>query len=281
MDDHQFSQLLDRFNLSWEGYRKVRKGVKKRVVRHMHRLGCRNLEEYFYILNDNSEALRDVELLITVSISRFFRDRQLWLVLEEEIIPDVIKRNSKKINVWSAGCAQGQEVYSFKILWNRFKNKSDGLRQLQLWATDINPDYLNKAMEGVYRESNLKGIPEEIKNAYFSPSEDKSLYFITNHLKKDIKWETYNLVREPPPEEKFQIIFLRNNLLTYYRQEIKEPAFLKVISSLDKGGFLVIGTHEKLPVQVRTLLQFKGYHYIFQLGDQCGMKQEPRGVIYN
>ncbi len=281
MDDHQFSQLLDRFNLSWEGYRKVRKGVKKRVVRHMQRLGCRNMEVYFHVLDNNPEVLREVELLITVSISRFFRDRQLWLVLEEEIIPDLIKRNSENVSVWSAGCAQGQEVYSFKILWNRFKNKSDSLPQLQLWATDINPDYLNKAMEGAYRESNLKGIPEEIKNTSFLTSKDKSLYFVANHLKKDIKWETYNLVRQPPPQGKFQIIFLRNNLLTYYRQEIKKPVFLKVISSLDKGGFLVIGTHEKLPVQTRTLSQFKGYHYIFQLGDQCGMKQEPRGVIYN
>ncbi len=267
MDDHQFSQLLDRFNLSWEGYRKVRKGVKKRVARHMQRLGCQNLEEYFYILNNNPEALRDGELLITVSISRFFRDRRLWLMLEEEIVPDVIKRKSKKINVWSAGCAQGQEVYSFKILWNRIKSKFDRLPRLQLWATDVNPDYLNKAMKGVYRESNLKGIPEEIKSVCFRASKDKSLYFIANHFKKNIKWETYDLVTQPPPEEKFQIIFLRNNLLTYYRQEIKEPAFIKVLGSLDKGGFLIIGTHEKLPVRNRTLSEFKGYSYIFQLSD--------------
>jgi chemotaxis protein methyltransferase CheR len=233
----------------------------------MQRLGCRNLEEYFHILNNNSEVLKEAELLITVSISRFFRDRRLWLILEEEVVPDIIKRNSNKVSVWSAGCAQGQEVYSFKILWNRFKNRSDRLPRLQLWATDVNPDYLNKAMEGVYGKSSLKGIPEEIKNAYFSPSEDKSLYFITDHLKSDITWETYNLVQQPPPEEKFQIIFLRNNLLTYYRQEIKETAFLKVINSLDRGGFLVIGIREKLPIQARTLSQLKGYSYIFQLSN--------------
>lgn len=267
MDDHQFSQLLDRFNLSWKGYRKVRKGVKKRAARHMQRLGCRNLEEYFHILDNNPEALREAELLITVSISRFFRDHRLWLALEEEIVPDVIKRNSKKINVWSAGCAQGQEVYSFKILWNKLKSRFDRLPQLQLWATDINPDYLNKAMEGTYIGSTLKGVPEEIKNTCFRTSKDKSLYFIADYLKKDIKWEAYDLVKRPPPEEKFQIIFLRNNLLTYYQQEIKESAFLKVINSLAGGGFLIIGTHEKLPIQTRTLSQFKGYSYIFQLQD--------------
>jgi chemotaxis protein methyltransferase CheR len=64
--------------------------------------------------------------------------------------------------------------------------------------------------------------------------------------------------------KKFQIIFLRNNLLTYYRQEIKEPAFLRVVDSLVAGGFLIVGTHEKLPLQTRTLSQFKRYSYIFQ-----------------
>lgn len=264
MDDRQFSQLLDRLDLSWQGYRKVRKGVKKRISRHMQRLGCRNLEEYFHILDNNSAVLREVELLMTVSISRFFRDRRLWQALEEEITPDVIERYSEKINVWSAGCAQGQEAYSFKILWNILESKLDKLPQLQLWGTDINPDYLNKAAEGAYIGSTLKEVPEEIKTTCFRASEDRSLYFIADYLKKGIIWEIYDLIREPPPAEKFQIIFLRNNLLTYYRQEIKEWAFLKVVDSLAGGGFLIIGTHEKLPIQTRFLLQFRHYSYIFQ-----------------
>lgn len=264
MDDRHFSQLLDRLKLSWKGYRKVRKGIKKRVLRHMQRLGCRNMESYFHVLDYDPQALRELELLVTVSISRFFRDNRLWLVLEDEIIPELIKRGNKELNVWSAGCAHGQEVYSFKILWNRFKEKSDRLPRLKIWATDVNPDYLNKASEGAYRESSLKGIPEEIKSIYFRLSKDRSLYFIYDHLKSDITWETYNLVRQPPPAKKFQIIFLRNNLLTYYQQEIKKPAFLKVISSLDRNGFLIVGTHEKLPIRSHSLSQFKEYQYIFQ-----------------
>ncbi|MBE9570655.1 MAG: hypothetical protein IMF11_08510 [Proteobacteria bacterium] len=264
MDDRQFSQLLDRLDLSWQGYRKVRKGVKKRISRHMQRLGCRNLEEYFDILDGSPEILREVELLMTVSISRFFRDRYLWQALEEEIIPDVIERYSEEINVWSAGCAQGQEAYSFKILWNILESKLDRLPQLRLWGTDINPDYLSKAMEGVYIGSTLKEVSEDIKTTCFRASEDRSLYFIADHLKKGIIWETYDLIKEPPPAKKFQIIFLRNNLLTYYRQEIKESVFLKVMDSLAGGGFLIIGTHEKLPIQPRFLSQFRRYSYIFQ-----------------
>ena len=264
MDDHQFSQFLDRLDLSWQGYRKVRKGVKKRISRHMRQLGCLNLDEYFRALNSDPEILKEVETLMTVSISRFFRDQHLWEALEEEIIPDIISKYSEKINVWSAGCALGQEVYSFKILWAILESKFDKLPQLRLWATDINPDYLSKAMAGVYIGSTLKGVPEDIKATYFRTSKDKPLYFIADHLKKGIRWETYNLVRQPPPVKKFQIIFLRNNLLTYYRQEIKKSAFIKVVNSLTGGGFLIIGTHEKLPSQTRILSQFKSCPYIFQ-----------------
>jgi chemotaxis methyl-accepting protein methylase len=264
MDDYQFSQLLNRFELSREGYRKVRKGVKKRLARHMQRLGCRNLEVYFHILDSNPEVLKEVELLITVSISRFFRDHHLWRVLEEEIIPDIIRQNREEINVWSVGCAQGQEVYSFKILWNMLENKVDRLPWLQLWATDINPDYLSKAMEGIYIGSTLKGVSDEIKADYFHTSKDKSPYFIADYLKEGIKWEVYDPIRQPTPLKKFHLIFLRNNILTYYRQETKERTFFKVINSLAGGGFLIIGSHEKLPVQTRSLSQFKRYSYIFQ-----------------
>jgi chemotaxis methyl-accepting protein methylase len=61
------------------------------------------------------------------------------------------------------------------------KTRFDKLPKLQLWATDVNPDYLNKAVEGAYIESTLKEVSEKIKAAYFRASEDKLLYFITDH----------------------------------------------------------------------------------------------------
>jgi chemotaxis protein methyltransferase CheR len=53
MDDRQFQQLLDFLRLSWRGYRKVRKGVKKRVTRHMHELGWRNMKDYLKNLEED------------------------------------------------------------------------------------------------------------------------------------------------------------------------------------------------------------------------------------
>jgi len=87
MDNQQFCQLLRHLGLSWTGYRKVRKGVKKRIARHMQDLGCRNVSAYLVELDRRNDARLDCERLMTVSISRFFRDRKLWETLQKNILP--------------------------------------------------------------------------------------------------------------------------------------------------------------------------------------------------
>ena len=86
MDDHQFRRLLHHLGLSWTGYRKVRKGVKRRISHHMLRLDCPDMAGYLHVLERNTETKAECKRLMTVSISRFFRDRRLWDLLQEEIL---------------------------------------------------------------------------------------------------------------------------------------------------------------------------------------------------
>jgi chemotaxis protein methyltransferase CheR len=68
MDDKLFLQLLEYLGLSWQGYRKVRKAVKKRVCRHIQGLGCCNMREYLEQLQRSEEVRRQCELMMTVPI---------------------------------------------------------------------------------------------------------------------------------------------------------------------------------------------------------------------
>ncbi|MBW1837857.1 MAG: chemotaxis protein CheR, partial [Deltaproteobacteria bacterium] len=70
------------------------------------------MEAYLSELRMNKEARQECEQRMTVSISRFFRDRQFWQTLATEILPDRIQNEKKTFKVWSAGCASGEEVYS-------------------------------------------------------------------------------------------------------------------------------------------------------------------------
>jgi len=263
MDDLQFRQLLDYFCYSWAGYRRVRKGVKKRINRHMHQLGCRGVDEYLHILARDEEVRKECECLMTVSVSRFFRDRMLWKILEDHIVPEIISENTEKIKFWNAGCACGEEVYSMKMLWETLRSRFDSMPNIEVWATDINPVYLRRAREGIYFISSIKEVEQNLREIYFIFQEDKNLFRINPLLQKGIFWKVHNILQNFE-ENNFQIIFLRNNLLTYYRDEIKQPAFQKVVNSLAQGGFLIIGSHETLPFESNTLVPFHDQPSIFK-----------------
>jgi chemotaxis methyl-accepting protein methylase len=263
MDDHQFCRLLDRFGFSWSGYRKVRKGVKKRITKHMNDLGCYNLKAYLAELDKSDEVRKKCELLLTVSISRFFRDREFWRFLEQKYLPDLIEKNIEKINVWSAGCACGEEVYSFKIVWDCLGNRLGHLPKLEIIATDINPVYLEKARAGIYSSSSLKEVTTEFQSVYFIKRKGKKSFEVNASLKRDVIWKTHHILSDPPGS-KFDIIFLRNNVLTYYEDPLKKKAFRIILDSLAPHGLLIIGAHESLPFQPKDLTAVSPHPFVFR-----------------
>jgi chemotaxis protein methyltransferase CheR len=264
MDDHQFVHLLKRFGLSWQGYRKVRRGVKKRIIRHMQQLGCRGAEEYLSALEQNPELRRQAELLFTVTISRFFRDLNLWQTLEKQVLPAVIVQGSQTVRVWSAGCARGEEAYSFKIVWERLRERFERLPELELWATDIHPAVVEMARAGVYPISSLKEVPQPWRIAYFR-AVNPSTYAVKDFLKQGIVWKVHDLLCDEPPQTGLHIIFLRNNLLTYYEGALQSASLDRILQCLAPGGFLITGAHEKMRLRGRLRLVPTGSAPVFQL----------------
>jgi len=214
-------------------------------------------------LEKNPELRKQVEQFMAVSISRFFRDRYLWHILENHVLPMLLAGNPENIKVWSAGCACGEETYSFKIIWDVLQNRLARAPELEFWATDLNPEFLEKARSGIYSLSSLKELPAEFRSKYFNPVQG-NLFAVADWVKEGILWRTHNIVSDGPPLADFQIIFLRNNLLTYYRDELIKPALRRVIDTLSPEGFLIIGSHEKLPEGYPELRPFPHHKSIFQ-----------------
>jgi chemotaxis protein methyltransferase CheR len=263
MDSKDFALLLDRFSLSAEGYRKVRKGVQKRIVRHMHELHCPTIKTYMDRLDSDGDAERDARRLMDVSISRFLRDGPLWQTLEEEILPSLIAGHPGAVRVWSAGCALGQEVYSFSILWTMLATRTATVPPLELWATDVNPRYLARAMEGIYPAAALARVPVEARARLFRPAGKKS-FQVADELRQGIRWQVHNLVANHPPARDFHIVFLRNNLLTYYRDEIVNAALPAILDSLAPGGILVIGRKEHRPDFLKCFQSHAAVSYLLR-----------------
>jgi chemotaxis protein methyltransferase CheR len=263
MDDAQFRKLLEFLGYSWDGYRRVRKGVKKRIQRHMQRLGCRDIAAYLNLLANQADCRHECELLMSVSISRFFRDRHLWQMLENRWLPDIIKINPLQIKVWSAGCACGEEVYSFKIIWQRLKTRFDALPSLEILATDRHPQYIERARSGKYNRSSLREVAADVRCRFFESCRGSKQFILKKELKSDIHWEISELRKESPASI-FQIIFLRNNILTYCRQADQIRALESILNCLAPGGLFIIGCHETLPRASGALIPLAECPYVYR-----------------
>lgn len=263
MDDQQFRQLLSYLGFSWSGYRKVRKGVKKRISRHMQQLGCRNMAAYLKELDRDYQVRQRCEQLMTVSISRFFRDRNFWKTLEKKLLPDLIEKQPEKVKVWSAGCAGGDEVYSFMMVWDALKKKQMHMPQLEVLATDMNPEYLERARSGVYSAGSLKELSPQMRSLYFKKIGGKNFYAVEASIGHNVFWKIHHLLSDPPGSD-FDIIFLRNNVLTYYEDRLKKATFKKVFESLVPKGLLIIGSHEALPLETEDLVRLAPHPFVFQ-----------------
>jgi chemotaxis methyl-accepting protein methylase len=236
----------------------------------MQQLGCRSNEEYLSALEQNPELKQQAELLLAVSISRFFRDLNLWHNLERQVVPAVIGQGSETVKVWSAGCARGEEAYSFRIVWERLRERFERLPELEVCATDIHPAVLETARAGVYPVSSLKEVPEPWRVGYFTPV-NPSTYAVKDFLKHGIVWKVHDLLSDEPPQTGFHIIFLRNNLLTYYEGALQSASLDRVLQCLAPGGFLITGAHEKVNCESLRLLPYSHDPHVFQ-------KPEPNRV---
>jgi chemotaxis methyl-accepting protein methylase len=254
LDDDKFKQLLTYFNLSWSGYRRVRKGVKKRIRRHMRHAGCQDMASYMHCLSTKDHLRQECERLLTVPISRFFRDKRVWTVLSEAILPVLVCEEYEKISIWSAGCACGEEVYSFMIIWNQMKDVYGNLPALDMLATDVNPECLSRAQQGFYTASSLKNMCMDLRQQYLSSTPSHNHYRIRKKLFTGIKWNCRNVLSEFP-DTSFHIVFLRNSVLTYYDTPLKERALKHVVNCLSPGGFLIIGSNERLPESIPNLVR--------------------------
>lgn len=244
LSDTEFRLLLEHLDRPWAGYRKVRKGVKKRVRRHMADLGCSTIEQYLRVLTRRPGARAACEQCLRVTISRFFRDRQLWQTLAERILPDLVNRFAPPIRTWSAGCACGEEPYSLAMVWVELGRPA----ALDLVATDTGADCLARARTGVFGRSSLKHLPDRLRDRYFCPQKSGRQYLIRRHRLPSIRWQQHDLLGPPFEDGTFHLILLRNCLLTYYQGPGLLAAAARVMAALSPGGYLVTGTHETPPV---------------------------------
>lgn len=278
MDDRDFKNLLDHFGFSWDGYRKVRRGVKKRLRRHMQLLGCRSLADYLEAIQRQSVVRAEALRRLAVPISRIMRDGILWETLANAILPDLAARFGLPLQVWSAGCAGGEEVCSLVIAADRFRTACGLSRAvLAIWATDLNPACLLRARQARYPRSSLREVPTVAAARYFSARRGGRAWQFNPCAAATVSWQCQS-IEAAPRGLNFHLVCLRNSVLTYYAESCRVPVLEKVVRQLVAGGVLVVGSREGLPPGFNGLAPWSAalpYVFVRQSGRESDQAVAP------
>jgi chemotaxis protein methyltransferase CheR len=241
---------LPRLRLRWAGFRKVQGQVCKRLARRLAALGLENPAAYRSYLASHPAEWEALEHLSRVTISRFGRDRGVFEALSNVVLPRLarmaLREGSGIVSAWSAGCASGEEPYGLQAFWRLRVLPALGEDvRLRVLATDIDPRLLERARQGRYPASSLKDLPEDIRWQAFTPLAGGE-FLLREEFRRDVVFLRQDIRRERP-EGRFHLLLVRNLVFTYFEEGLQREMLDVLTEKLLPGGYLVVGTHEKLP----------------------------------
>ena len=242
--------VLVELGLNWAGDKKYL--LYARLQRRLQYLKLSTFRDYHdYLQNQNNGVeLQHLYNSVTTTKSGFYREKQHFEFLRQEIFPEMKEqmiRKRKKLRFWSEGCSCGEVAFNLAIEAHDFlgpKLTSGG--GLRILASDVNTAVLGSAEKGEYTVEQVSPVPVEFRNRYFNSGRglQKENYMIRMDIRKLIQFRHINLMAsEYPIATKFQLIFCRN-ILYYLSLDRREQLLNKLVSHLDDKGWLVLGITE-------------------------------------
>ena len=241
-------QTLPYLHLRWPGFRKVRAQVCKRIARRIQELDLSGLAAYRNHLRIQPAEWRVLDALCRVSISRFYRDKQVFRLLEQEYLPaladQAMAQSGGRLRIWSVGCAAGEEPYTLSLLWHFALAARYPSLCLQVLATDVDTTQLLRAREACYGYSSIKNLPENWRQEAFLQVRDK--FCLQRDFLKPVEFRQHD-VRDVIPDSDFHLVLCRNLVFTYFDAGLQQAFLDKLQRSMMSGGVLMLGVHERLP----------------------------------
>ncbi|MBE6052836.1 MAG: protein-glutamate O-methyltransferase CheR [Clostridium sartagoforme] len=210
--------------------------LNRRILSLMSRSGIGSLDEYKKILMVDKEQRERFLDFVTINVTEFFRNPELFFELQD-VIRDYSK-DKNKLKIWSAACSMGCEPYSVAMLINEI---SENLKA-DILATDIDTNILKKAQAGKYISAEMKNVSDTFKSKYFNKLNDN--YIINNKIKSMVTFKKHDLILDNYDKD-FDLIICRN-VIIYFKSDVKKEIFKKFSNSLKKGGILFVGATESI-----------------------------------
>ena len=225
---------LTKINLNAYKERQMKRRIDALISKH----GISGYEDYVQVLKTDKARFEEFVNYLTINVSEFYRNVDQWKVMENEIVPELIKKFGKNLKIWSAACSTGDEPYSLVMALSRHIP----LNMIRITATDIDKQVIAKAKVGLYSEKSIASVPDDLKKKYFTKV--GLSYQISDEIKSRVDFKEHNLLENNYPKD-YDMIVCRN-VLIYFTEEAKDEVFRKFYQSLKPGGILFIGSTEQI-----------------------------------
>lgn len=232
--------------------------MKRRIDTLIGKNGLSQYKAYVDLIKKDKDKFEEFVNYLTINVSEFYRNPEQWELLEQSVLPDLFQKFGKRIKIWSAACSTGDEPYSLVMLMAKFIP----LEQVEIIATDIDKQIIEKAKAGLYTDKSLKGLPKEFVQKYFEKINDKT-FAISEAVKSRVRFQQHNLLKDEYPKDCHLIVC--RNVMIYFTEEAKKEIYLNFNRSLKKEGVLFVGSTEQM-VQPKAL-GFSSMHSFFYKKD--------------
>ncbi|WP_367872816.1 chemotaxis protein CheB [Luteolibacter sp. Populi] len=215
--------------------------ILRRIARRMQVNNCSDLGAYLaYLRNHPGETTALLQDLL-ISVTNFFRDREAFAAVEA-IIPSLFKDKgpNDQVRVWVAGCATGEEAYSFAILLSEYAARLEAPPQIQIFASDIDETAIETARVGCYPETIMADVSEERLRRFFS--KESGRYCIRRPVREMVIFALHDLLKDSP-FSRLDLVSCRN-LMIYLNREAQARAFEIFHFALVQDGMLFLGSSE-------------------------------------
>lgn len=234
-------QVSNQSNIDFRPYKTST--ILRRIVRRMAVTHVRTIGEYADYLKMYPEEVGELVKAFLINVTQFFRDKEAYNYLQEEILPALIinaRSRDRVLRFWAAGCATGEEPYSLAMLLADMLGAELTGWSVKIFATDLDEAAINFARRGIYSENLLKGVSQEYRERFFERVDQG--YRISKTLRQMVIFGQQDLSRSAP-FPRIDMVMCRN-VLIYFTSDLQDYVLNQFAFSLNAGGYLFLGKAE-------------------------------------
>jgi two-component system CheB/CheR fusion protein len=218
--------------------------IRRRIGRRLAVHKIEDIAAYFRYLQQNPAEIQTLFKELVICVTSFFRDPEAFKILETKVIPDILARKSPEqpVRIWVPGCGSGEEALSLAILMDEAMDRTGQRHPVQMFATDIDAEAIDKARAAEYPESIAADITPERLKRYFIKKDGK--YQIRQEIREMVVYAVQNVISDPP-FSKLDLISCRN-VLIYLDTDLQRQILPLFHFILNPQGYLFLGSSESI-----------------------------------